>query len=93
MSSITIATSDGDVEIQEHELPTLTEEELRNFGISREDLNRCFAEGVELMRGVEPGKRVRPIAQETLDGEWLVRLVGYSAVTDPLMNDPPQGSA
>lgn len=71
----------------------MSDEQLRDFDISREDLNRCFAEGVELMRGVEAGKRVRPIAEQALDGSWFVVLVGYSPITDPLMEGPASGSA
>ena len=63
------------------------------FRISRPELHRVFAEGVELMRTVQPGARVRPCAFETLDGRWLVHLVRYSALSDPLMTAPAAGSA
>ena len=48
-------------------------------------------------RGIESGdrNRIRPVAAEHLDGSWEVILVGYSSVTDPLLNDgskvPPRG--
>jgi hypothetical protein len=48
---------------------------------------RCFAEGVELMKGRSPAERVRPVADQRLDGEWEVILCRYSALTDPLMQD------
>ena len=62
--------------------------DLRVLGISRKELYRCFAEGVELMKGRKPGERVRPIA-EMLPGtsRRAVLIVGYSPITDPLMND------
>jgi hypothetical protein len=40
-----------------------------------------FVEGVELMRSVQSGARVRPCAFEALDGRWLVHLVPYSALS------------
>jgi hypothetical protein len=94
MSSLTIATPAGaDIEIQQHELATITDEKLHNLlGMSRADLHRCFTEGMELMRGVEPGRRVRPIAEQTLDGTWFVHLVGYLPHTDPLMGGPAKGT-
>jgi hypothetical protein len=65
--------------------PHITAAELRKWDISRRDLMRCFAEGVELMKGRTPSDRVRPIAAQRLDGVWEVMLCGYSALTDPLM--------
>ena len=58
-------------------------------------LQRCFAEGVELMRAYTERDRVRPIAEHTGDGDddWEVVIVGYSGLTDPLMQHEPKGSA
>jgi hypothetical protein len=53
------------------------------------ELHRCFAEGVRLM----PGARVRPVADEMLDGKWFVRIVHYSPLGDPLMQGPAKGKA
>jgi hypothetical protein len=76
-------TEKGDIEIHEDELPTITEAELIELGISRESLHDCFAEGVRLMRSINTGERVRPCAAPRLDGEWEVRLVRYSELFDP----------
>jgi hypothetical protein len=81
------------VEIREDELDTLTEAGLRHIGISRSELQRVFAKAAELMRDVRPGDRVRPCADQTSKGEWLVLKVKYSEFTDPLMNKPPAGHA
>jgi hypothetical protein len=71
MNTLTVTTAKyGDIVIREDELPTITEADLRWLGISRDDLLRCFAEGVELMKGTEPGDRVRPIA-ELHDRPWI----------------------
>ena len=42
---IDLATDRGDVTIEEHELLTITDDDLAMLGISREDLLRCFEEG------------------------------------------------
>jgi hypothetical protein len=79
-------TEKGDVEIREDQLPTITDAELIELGISRETLRDCFAEGGRLMQrmqSIETGKRVRLCAAPKLDGEWEVRLVRYSALSDP----------
>jgi hypothetical protein len=68
--------------IQEDDLTLLTDAELRILRISRADLQRCFAEGVRLMRGKTLRDRVRPCANETLEGGWIVNLVHYSACRD-----------
>jgi hypothetical protein len=54
-------------------LPTITDEDLKMLGISRADLQRCFAEGVKMMQeaNIKPGDRIRPVAQETMDGHWF----------------------
>jgi hypothetical protein len=85
MNTLDLGVADGDIEIRECDLPHITNGELRKWGISRRDLLRCFAEGVELMKGYGPGDRVRPVADQRLDGVWEVMLVGYSAHADPLM--------
>ena len=68
--------------IQEDDLTLLTDAELRTLRMSRADLQRCFAEGVRLMRGKTLRDRVRPCANETLEGGWIVNLVHYSACRD-----------
>jgi hypothetical protein len=76
--TITLGLSGGhDLEIRESELPTITDEKLKRWGISRETLHRCFAQGVELMKGRD---RVRPVADRFGDGldDWGVHIVGYS---------------
>ena len=80
-----LGIADGDLTITETDLPHITSGELRKWHISRRDLMRCFAEGVELMKGRSPADRARPVADQRLDGEWVVMLVRYSALTDPLM--------
>ena len=85
MNILDLCTEYGDVVIREDDLPIITKADLRKWRISRRDLLRCFAEGVELMRGRSPRERVRPIACQRLDGEWEVMLCGYSALSDPLM--------
>lgn len=62
-------------------LETITEDELKLLRISREDLIRCFAEGVVLMLGKNP-KEVRPVAHETKEGKWQVSL-RYARVSRP----------
>ena len=74
-------TERGDIEIREDELPTITEAELIELGISRETLHDCFAEGVRLMQSINAWERVRPSAAPRLDGEWEVRLVRYSELS------------
>ena len=68
-------------------LETITEDELKILRISREDLIRCFAEGVVLMMGKNP-KDVRPVAHETPDG-WQVSL-RYSKVSRPRPTNAPR---
>jgi hypothetical protein len=96
MATLTLSTEDGDVEIREDQLATLTRSDLRLLGISRKELLRCFAEGVELMKGRSAAERVRPIAERVPGTSTrMVLIVGYSPITDPLMNDgrkPPPRS-
>ena len=93
MIELEIETEDGTIAIDEAALASITDAELRLFRISRQELHRVFVEGVELMRSVRPGARVRPCAFETLDGRWLVHLVRYSPLSDPLMTAPAAGNA
>jgi hypothetical protein len=73
--------------IGEDDLPSLTNEELAKLRISREELHRCFAEGVKLMGGRSDSDRVRPCAVKTFNGKWEVHIVRYSGLSDPLMTD------
>ena len=63
-TTLTLGTEDGDVEIREDELPTITDEDLVMLGISRAELHRCFAEAAELMQGVDPLERKRAVADQ-----------------------------
>lgn len=83
-----ISTKDGDITIREDELGSVTKSDLKKMGISRRQLHLCFELGVDLMdvEGVSPRDRIRPVAHQTLDGKWMVDLVRYSPLTDPLMN-------
>lgn len=92
-TTLTLGTEDGDVEIREDELPTITDEDLVMLGISRAELHRCFAEAAELMQGVDPLERKRAVADQRPDSTWEVHLVQYSPFTDPLMQGPAKGSA
>ena len=76
-NKLTISTDDGDLTIDDDELPTITDEEFKEFRISRQDLWRCFQEGIDLMVGRDPAE-MRPIADRMLDGTWIVNLVRYS---------------
>ena len=93
MIELELETEDGTIAIDEAVLASITDADLRLFRISRQELHRVFVEGVELMRSVQPGARVRPSAFETLDGRWLVHLVRWSALSDPLMTAPAAGNA
>jgi hypothetical protein len=92
---ITVNTEHGDIVILGDEIAKVTEEQLKWLGISREDLQRCFREGQEMMKDYKPGNRVRPIAENLIPitrkrqpDNWTVTIVGYSAFTDPLMEVP-----
>jgi hypothetical protein len=74
-NKLELDTDKGDIEIREEELPTITDAELIEFGISRETLHDCFVEGMRLMQLINPGERVRSYAAPRSDGEWEVRLV------------------
>ena len=87
--TLDVATADhGDVTVHADQLPTVTEDELKMFGMSRDELLRCFAEGAKLMADYTASDRVRPVASQTLDGKWEVRIVHYSEWSDPLMQGP-----
>jgi hypothetical protein len=73
---LSVFTLYGIVEVGEDELPTLTNKEIAKLRISREELRRCFAEGMKLMEG--RGESDRACAYETYDGEWEVRIVRIS---------------
>jgi hypothetical protein len=82
---LSVFTLYGNVEIGEDELPTLTNKELAKLRISREELRRCFAEGVKLMEGRSDSDSVRACAYETYDGKWEVRIVRYWALSEPFL--------
>jgi len=84
-----------DLEIHENELAGISDKDLKKWGISRETLHRCFAEGVELMKGKTERDRVRPIAEQFGSGpdDWEVLICSYSPFTTPLLQGAPRGSA
>ena len=84
-----------DLEIHENELAGISDQDLKKWGISRKTLHRCFAEGVELMKGKTERDRLRSIAEQFGSGpdDWEVLIVGYSPLTHPLMQGAPRGSA
>jgi len=89
-----VSSDRGDsIAIQADDLTLLTDAELKTLRMSRADLQRCFAEGLKLMEGATEHDRVRPCADEAADGEWIVTLVQYSALSDPLKQDRAQGKA
>ena len=82
---IELFTDDGVMLIHENELLSITDEELDEFRISREDLRRVFTEAATLMKGHTASDRVRPCADQAIDGKWEVVLERYSPISDPLM--------
>jgi hypothetical protein len=84
---LAVSTAYGDVMIEEDKLPTLTDKDFAKLRISREELLRCFAEGVKRMEGFTDSDRVRAVAHQTYDGKWEVYIVEYSPLSDPLMLD------
>jgi hypothetical protein len=80
---LSVFTLYGIVEVGEDELPTLTNKEIAKLRISREELRRCFGEGVKLMEG--RGESDRACAYETYDGKWEVRIVRYPTLSDLLI--------
>jgi hypothetical protein len=85
ITEMTINTSDGDVMVTAEDYARITDEQLEELEITREELVRCWEEGEELMKDHVPGDRVRPIAELNNDGTREVMIVGYSEHTDPLM--------
>jgi hypothetical protein len=77
---------DGLALIRDRDLP-LTDAELARYRVSHDDVDRIFVEAAKLMEGRAASDRLRPHASETLDGRWVVELVGYSPIGDPLMQD------
>jgi hypothetical protein len=75
---------DGLALIRDRDLP-LSDKELAWYRVSHDDVERIFTEAARLMEGHTASDRLRPCASETLDGEWVVELVGYSPVSDPMM--------
>ena len=75
---IELGTDDGVVLIHKNELPWITDEQLAGFRISRKDLRRVFTEAAILMKGHMARDRVRPCADQGLDGNWEVVLERYS---------------
>jgi hypothetical protein len=88
---IDISTEDGDITIDD--LADVTAADLRKLGMSRPELNRCWAKGIELMKEVKPGDRCRPVATQTPKGKWVVHIVWYSPFSDPLMRGSIAGRA
>jgi hypothetical protein len=91
-----LGTEHGDLEIREDDLSSVTDKELKKLRISREELRRCFAEAMEMMRGATQGDwaRHRPTCEETLDGKWVVSgPIGYSQFSHPLMQGKSGGRA
>ena len=78
-----ISTDDGPIVIAAEEIPAIPAEYLKRWRITRAELRRCFDIGQRLMEGYKATDRVRPCADETLDGTWEVRVVRYSQYTDP----------
>jgi hypothetical protein len=69
----------------EDDLPFISDKALAKLRISREDLYQVFVMSAELMKVKTATDRVRPVASETVDGNWTVRLVRYSPLNDPMM--------
>ena len=84
---IELGTDYGVMLIHENELSWITEEELEEFRISRKDLRRVFTEAARLMKGHTASDRLRPCADQSLDGKWEVVLERYTPIGDPLMQD------
>ena len=82
MSVLDIATDDSDVTINEVDLASISDAELEKLRMSRADLYRAFAEGLDLMAGMNPAE-VRPVAREKRDGTWTVFLLRYSKFSQP----------
>jgi hypothetical protein len=74
---VDFATRGGDVRVFENEVASITKADLRRLGLSRANVDRAFAEGKEMMkeRGLEPGGRIRPVADGDRNGGVFVVLV------------------
>ncbi len=88
-----VGIAGGSVRIDEEDLLTIADADLRKLGISRKGLRRCFEEGRGLMQGYTDKDRVRPVADQRRDGTWEVNRVWYSPFSDPLIQKPANGSA
>jgi hypothetical protein len=91
-----LSTKDGDVEIREEDLSSVTDAQLKKWRITRNELCRCFAEAMALMQRAtqEDWARGRPVCEESLEGEWVVGgPIGYNQFTHPLMQGPASGKA
>jgi len=66
-----LATDYGDVEIREEDLSSITEAEPKRLRITRTELNRAFAEGVQLMKSRSDRVRPWPIKPLTAHGELI----------------------
>src|SRR5262245_15607922 len=62
MNMLEISTDKGAIANREAELPLITDDQLRKWRISRQQLHWCFAEGVRLMQSRKPADWVRPVA-------------------------------
>jgi hypothetical protein len=70
-----LVSDEGEVSIlREDQLASVSDAELRRFGISRANLQRCFEEGVEDMQKISASDGMRPCAERE-NGRWSVRLV------------------
>jgi len=83
-NTLTLCIDEGDLELREEELASITDQELAKFRISREELHRCFAKGARLMQRYTEVDGIGPIAFED-DGKWKVGICGFSALNDPSM--------
>ena len=88
-----VGIAGGSVRIDEKDLPTIADAELRKLRISRKELRRCFEEGRRLMQGYTDRDRVRACRRSTqrrnMGGEPCLVL----AFNDPLMQKPANGRA
>jgi hypothetical protein len=57
-----LCTDGGGIAIHEDDLSTITDAKLQEWRISRDELCRCFAEGIVLMRDKTESDRLRPCA-------------------------------
>jgi hypothetical protein len=64
------------VEIREDEVASLTAAELRRLRITRKKMRLVFDRARELMRDVRASDRLRVCADEMLNGDFLVVLLG-----------------